>query len=74
MQENSNRNKHLTLEERRIILHGIEAGSKKSAIAETIGKDKSTIGKEIKAHRVLKHKCHMPLECANYKKCVFGRN
>lgn len=74
MQNNINANKHLTLEERRIILYGIEAGSKKSSIADTIGKDKSTIGKEIKAHRVLKHKCNMPLECVNYKKCVFGRN
>lgn len=72
--KSENANKHLTLEERRIIRIGIEHGSSKAAIAETIGKDKSTIGKEIKAHRVLRHECGMALECSNYKGCVFGRN
>lgn len=70
---NSNSFSHLTLEERRIILTGITNGSTKTAIAETIGKDKSTVGKEIKLHRTLTHKCKMPLECNNYRKCVFGR-
>lgn len=65
---------HLTLDERRIILTGIKNGSTKSAIARTIGKDKSTVGKEIKLHRTLTHKCKMPLECSNYRKCVFERN
>lgn len=64
---------HLTLDERRIILVGITNGSTKAAIAQTIGKDKSTIGKEIKLHRSLTHKCKMPLECNHYKKCVYGR-
>lgn len=64
---------HLTLEERRIIFTGITNGSSKAAIAQTIGKDKSTVGKEIKLHRTLSHKCNMPLECNNYRKCVFGR-
>ena len=64
---------HLTLEERRIILTGITNGSTKTAIAQTIGKEKSTIGKEIKKHRVLAYKCKMPLECNNYRKCTFGR-
>lgn len=64
---------HLTLEERRIILTGITNGSSKTAIAQTIGKDKSTVGKEIKLHRTLTHKCKMPLECNNYRKCPFGR-
>ena len=36
---------HLTLEERRIILAGITNGSTKTAIAQTIGKDKSTVDK-----------------------------
>lgn len=63
---------HLTLEERRIILAGITNGSTKTAIAQTIGKDKSTVGKEIKLHRSLTHKCKMPLECNHYKKCVYG--
>lgn len=64
---------HLTLEERRIILTGITNGSSKKAIAQTIGKDKSTVGKEIKLHRSLTHKCKMPLECNNYRKCLYGR-
>lgn len=70
---NSNAFSHLTLEERRIILTGIVNGSTKTAIAMTIGKDKSTIGKEIKLHRTLTHKCKMPLECNNYRKCPFDR-
>lgn len=70
---NTNANTHLTLEERRIILTGITNGSTKTAIAQTIGKDKSTIGKEIKLHRTLSHKCKMPLECSNYKGCVHAR-
>lgn len=69
----SNSFSHLTLEERRIILTGITNGSTKTAIAQTIGKDKSTVGKEIKLHRALAHKCKMPLECNNYRKCVYGR-
>ncbi len=69
----SNSFSHLTLEERRIILFGIVNGSSKTAIAQTIGKDKSTVGKEIKLHRALTHKCKMPLECNNYRKCPFNR-
>lgn len=65
---------HLTLAERRIILTGITNGSSKTAIAQTIGKDKSTVGKEIKLHRTLTHKCHLPLECNNYRKCKHERN
>ena len=71
--ENTNAYSHLTLEERRIILKGITNGSTKTAIAQTIGKDKSTIGKEIKAHRVLVKKCPLPLECSAYRKCAFDR-
>ena len=70
---NTNSYFHLTLEERRIILKGITNGSTKTAIAQTIGKDKSTIGKEIKAHRILVKKCPLPLECSAYKKCLFDR-
>jgi len=71
--ENTNAYSHLTLEERRIILKGITNGSTKAAIAQTIGKDKSTIGKEIKAHRILVKKCPLPLECSAYRKCAFDR-
>ena len=71
--KHSNSFSHLTLEERRIILTGISNGSTKTAIALTIGKNKSTIGKEIKLHRKLTHKCKLPLECTNYRRCIFGR-
>ena len=71
---NSNTNLHLTLEERRIIRKGIEGGLTKTAIANTLGKDKSTIGKEIKLHRFLSYKCHLPLECDAYRKCRHGRH
>lgn len=71
--ERPNKNLHLTASERHIIATGISNGSTKAAIAETLGKDNSTIGKEIKLHRYLKQKCNMPLECVNYKKCVNGR-
>lgn len=70
---NTNAFSHLTLEERRIILTGIINGSTKTAIAQTIGKDKSTVGKEIKLHRTLTHKCKMPLECSSYRRCPFDR-
>ena len=46
----SNAFSHLTLEERRIILTGISNGSTKSAIAKTIGKDRSTVAKEIRSN------------------------
>ena len=65
----TNKNKHFTLEERRIILTGITNGSTKVAIAKTLGKEKSTIGKEIKLHRVLKHKSSLLSQCSNYKHC-----
>ena len=65
---------HFTLEERRIIFTGITNGSTKTAIAQTIGKDKSSVGKEIKLHRALTHKCSLPLECSAYRKCPFGRS
>ena len=64
---------HLVSEERGIIETGIRHGSTKTAIARTIGKDNSTVGKEIKLHRKLKYKCTLPRECANYKHCKYGR-
>ncbi len=64
---------HLTSEERRIIETGIRNGSTKTAIAKTIGKDNSTVGKEIRLHRKLKHKSSFVRECSNYKRCKYGR-
>ena len=52
----SNKNTHLTYEERCIIETGIRNGSSKAAIAKILGKDKSTIGKEIALHRTCCYK------------------
>lgn len=65
----NNKNLHLTVQERIIIEKGIENGSTKAAIALTIGKDKSTVGKEIKKHREPVHKSSYKINCANMKNC-----
>lgn len=43
--------------------------SKTALLALTIGKDKSTVGKEIKKHRELVHKSSYKINCANMKNC-----
>ena len=65
----SNKNSHLTLEDRRIIQKGIENGSSKQSIADTLGKDNSTIGKEIKNHRFLAYSSAYPVDCVLFPKC-----
>lgn len=66
----NNKNLHLTVQERIIIEKGIENGfTKAAAIALTIGKDKSTVGREIKKHRELVHKSSYKINCANMKNC-----
>lgn len=65
----NNKNLHLTVQERIIIEKGIENGSTKAAIALTISKDKSTVGKEIKKHRELVHKSSYKINCSNMKNC-----
>lgn len=69
-----NKNKHLTHQERLIIETGIRNGSSKKAIADILGKDKSTIGKEITLHRIHSYKCKMSLECMHYATCKYARN
>lgn len=69
----SNKGKHLTLEERCIILNGIINNSDKASIAKTLGKSKATISLEIKKNRVKTYSCGLRLECANYKTCKYGR-
>ena len=69
----TNKNKHLTQDDRNVIAIGIVNGSSKKAIADNLGKDKSTIGKEIRAHRYLSHKSTLSLECENYAHCKFKR-
>jgi IS30 family transposase len=62
---------HLTLNQREIIQTGIEKGSSKSAIAETIGKDASTVAKEIREHRKFKPRNTFatPVLCVLMKEC-----
>ena len=45
--EAANKQSHLTFGDRQIIQKGIENGSSKKTMADLLGKDKSTIGKEI---------------------------
>ena len=68
----TNKSKHLTLEERIVIETGIKNGSTKAAIATTLGKDKSTIGKEIKEHRRVVYRMKLPCECSKYSTCRPG--
>ena len=60
---------HLTIAHRQIIETGINTGSTKNSRADTIGKDKSTVGKEIRLHRQLKCKCTYTIDCALFQKC-----
>ena len=62
---------HLTLDERKIIQAGIENSSTKADIARTIGKDATTVAKEIRKHRVLKPRnpFNRPILCAKMQQC-----
>lgn len=62
---------HLTLSDRIIIEKGIVDGKTKTEIAAEIGKDNSTVGKEISLHRkpVSDMRYTYPVTCANYKSC-----
>ncbi len=64
-------NKHLTLDERKIIQTGIENRSNKVDIARTIGKDPSTVAKEIRKHRQIKPRNTFiyPSICIHNKEC-----
>lgn len=64
-------NTHLTLQERQIIQKGIESRSSKTAIAQTIGKDPTTVAKEIRKHRDLKRRnaFNQRLICIHLKEC-----
>ena len=44
---------HLTYDDRLAIQAGLQQGLKVAQIAKNIGKDRSTVGREIKAHRRL---------------------
>ena len=62
---------HLTLNHRRIIQVGIESASSKVSIARTIGKDATTVAKEIRKHRRLKPRntYNRPVICVKLKTC-----
>ena len=45
---------HLTLEDRKMIQHGLEEGLSKAQIAKDIGKSPSTVSKEVRLHRKFK--------------------
>ena len=64
-------NSHLTLEQRRIIQAGIENNSPKATIARTIGKDATTVAKEIHKHRTFKPRntFNNPINCIKRKSC-----
>lgn len=64
-------NSHLTLQDRQIIQKGIESRSSKVAIAKTIGKDPSTVAKEIRKHRDLKRRNAFNQKniCIHLKEC-----
>ncbi len=65
-------NTHLTVEERKIIQVGIENNSTKADIARTIGKDATTVAKEIRKHRVLKPRntYYRPVMCGKMGMCT----
>lgn len=64
-------NTHLTLDERKIIQTGIENRSRKVDIARTIGKDPTTVAKEIRKHRELRPRntFNYPSICIHNKAC-----
>lgn len=62
------KNKHLTYQERIMIEDSLREGMSFRQIAERIGKDPSTISKEIRSHfKVVKKGTHNP--CAHRKEC-----
>jgi IS30 family transposase len=62
---------HLTLDERKIIQAGIENNSTKADIARTIGKDATTVAKEIRKHRSFKPRntYNRPILCGKQGNC-----
>ena len=66
-------NAHMSYSDRQIIEKGISNDSSKKAMADNVGKDPSTVAKEIKLHRFKCYSCPLTLECAEYKKCKHDR-
>jgi len=68
-------NTHLTLDERKIIQVGIENDSTKASIARNIGKDATTVAKEIRKHRQFKPRNTFgrPILCGKAPNCPTKR-
>ena len=67
------KNKHLTDEERLQIEHWLKAGVSLNGIAEELGKSRSTISREIRAHAVSSDKSdvgRVPNRCAMHRECI----
>jgi len=62
---------HLTLTDREVIQKGIENRCRKVDIAKTIGKDPTTVAKEIRKHRIFKPRNTLtrPSICVNRQVC-----
>lgn len=71
MKSSIHNNTHLTLDERKIIQTGIENRTTKKAIADTIGKDSTTVAEEIRKHRQLRPRniYNYPIPCTHLKEC-----
>ena len=65
------KNKHLTLEDRKVIQEGIEQGLSKTAIAKSLSKDPSTVSKEIMRYRTRKTRklFNRSIPCVHLKTC-----
>lgn len=76
MSKQTHDNKHLTLNERKIIQTGIENRSNKIDIARTIGKDPTTVAKEIRKHRTFKARNQFlyPSICIHRQECGGCKN
>ena len=64
--------KHMTQDNRVTIEKGLDSGTSLRKIAESIGKDPSTVSKEIKKHRTLySHNAfnELPNKCALFRDC-----
>jgi hypothetical protein len=67
------KNKHLTDEERLQIEHLLKAGTSLNAIAGELGKDRSTISREIRAHAMSSDKSgygRIPNRCLMRSDCI----
>ena len=70
--------KHLSLEDRITIQKGLDNSSSRKSIADTIGKDKSTVCKEVKLHSFSKRLKRPGLspkgtyDCIHIKQCGFN--